>query len=99
MANGESSSSKDDFPGEKLDSTGPTSKRPRLDAAEVKAMSAKQYMDELIVPTLLKGLGECNKQRPTNPIEFLAHYLLDENSKLSKETDETNIPTEKISSV
>ena len=25
-------------------------------------MSAKQYMDELIVPTLLKGLGECNKQ-------------------------------------
>ena len=51
-----------DFPGEKLDSTGPTSKRPRLDAAEVKAMSAKQYMDELIVPTLLKGLGECNKQ-------------------------------------
>ena len=51
-----------EFPGEKQDSTGPSSKRPKLDAAEVKAMSAKQYMDELIVPTLLRGLSACNKQ-------------------------------------
>ena len=51
-----------DFPVEKHESTGPSSKRPRLDAAEAKAMSAKQYMDELIVPTLLKGLSVCNKQ-------------------------------------
>ena len=51
-----------DFPAEKQDSLGPSIKRPRLDAAEVKAMSAKQYMDELIVPILLKGLSVCNKQ-------------------------------------
>ena len=51
-----------DYPAEKQESLGPSSKRPRLDAAEVKAMSAKQYMDELIVPTLLKGLSVCNKQ-------------------------------------
>merc|ERR1711997_682145 len=89
MANGESSS-KEDFPGEKQDSTGPSSKRPKLDAAEVKAMSAKQYMDELIVPTLLKGLSACNKQRPIDPVEFLAHYLLEENNKLPKATEETS---------
>jgi len=98
MANGESSS-KDEFPGEKQDSTGPSSKRPKLDAAEVKAMSAKQYMDELIVPTLLRGLSACNKQRPTDPIDFLAHYLLEENSKLSKAVDESTSSSEKISSV
>ena len=53
-----------DFPTEKQESLGPSTKRPRLDASEVKAMSAKQYMDELIVPILLKGLSVCNKQVP-----------------------------------
>ena len=37
-------------------------KRPKLDASEVKAMSTKQYMDELIVPVLLKGLSACTKE-------------------------------------
>ena len=37
-------------------------KRPKLDASEVKAMSTKQYMDELIVPVLLKGLLACTKE-------------------------------------
>ena len=64
-----------DFPGEKQDSTGPSSKRPKLDAAEVKAMSAKQYMDELIVPTLLKGLSACNKQVRSQFIERRKKYI------------------------
>ena len=55
-----------DLPVDKQESTGKSNKRPRLDAAEVKAMSAKQYMDELIVPTLLKGLSACTKQVITN---------------------------------
>ena len=58
----------------------PSVKRPRLDAAEVKAMSAKQYMDELVVPMLLKGLSACNKQvrkcaRGSQP-EGLSRWLL-----------------------
>ena len=31
-------------------------------AAEVAAMSARQYMDELIVPTLLRALASVNKE-------------------------------------
>ena len=101
-------------------------KRPKLDASEVKAMSTKQYMDELIVPVLLKGLSACTKevskyryimalstclayiylekwstksnanitkilfQRPTDPIDYLAHYMLDQN-KLSKISEDTEM--------
>ena len=68
MASGDSSSSRDDFPTEKQETLGPSTKRPCSDAAEVKAVSARRYMDKLFVPILLKGLSECNKQRPTDPI-------------------------------
>ena len=40
----------------------PPAKRPRPDAAEVKSMSSRKYMDELVVPHLLKGLAAVNKQ-------------------------------------
>jgi len=90
MAQGDSSSSEDDFPTDKSDSLGPAMKRPKLDASEVKAMSTKQYMDELIVPVLLKGLSACTKERPTDPIDYLAHYLLDQN-KLSKISEDTEM--------
>lgn len=43
---------------------------------EIRAMAAKQYMDEMIVPTLLKALSAVNKQRPTDPIDFLGKYLV-----------------------
>ena len=36
--------------------------RPNYSASEVKSMSAKQYMDELIVPVLLKALTRVTKE-------------------------------------
>jgi len=57
--------------------TGNKSKsQPRFTEAEVKAMTSKKYMDNLVVPTLLKALAATNKQRPTDPVEFLGNYLL-----------------------
>merc|ERR1711890_90286 len=43
---------------------------------EVKKMATKQYLDEMVVPTLNKALLLVNKERPVNPMEFLGHYLL-----------------------
>ena len=41
----------------------PTASTPTIHtAAEVAAMSARQYMDELIVPTLLRALASVNKE-------------------------------------
>ena len=57
-----------------------TSKKPRLDV-DVKNMSSKQYMDEMVVPTMLRALSAVNKERPDDPIEFLIQYLSKEKEK------------------
>jgi len=43
---------------------------------EVSNMSTKQYLDEMVIPVLNKGLLAVNKERPTNPLEYLGKYLL-----------------------
>jgi len=49
---------------------------------EVKKDEAKDklpiraYLDQTVVPLLLQGLAETAKERPKNPIEFLANFLL-----------------------
>ncbi len=44
-------------------------------------MSSKQYMDELVVPTMLRALSAVNKERPADPIDFLIAYLSKEREK------------------
>ena len=36
----------------------------------------RAYLDQTVVPLLLQGLAETAKERPKNPIEFLANFLL-----------------------
>lgn len=43
---------------------------------EIKKMTTKQYLDEMIVPVLNKAMLKVNKERPLNPIEFMGQYLL-----------------------
>eukprot|EP00095_Tigriopus_kingsejongensis_P006744 maker-scaffold658_size117954-snap-gene-0.44 protein:Tk06744 transcript:maker-scaffold658_size117954-snap-gene-0.44-mRNA-1 annotation:"protein dpy-30-like protein" len=56
------------------DSSGPTSKKAKM-SADVKGMSSKEYMDEFVVPVMLKALSAVNKERPDDPIDFLIGYL------------------------
>ena len=35
-----------------------------------------QDLDQTVVPILLDGMSELVKERPTNPVEWLAAYLL-----------------------
>lgn len=39
----------------------------------------RQYLESSVVPTLMQGLQALVKERPENPVEFLAHYLLTNN--------------------
>lgn len=44
----------------------------------------RAYLDQTVIPILLTGMSELARERPDNPIEYLAHYLLkhaNENSK------------------
>ena len=42
----------------------------------LQSLPAKQYIDQTVAPILLQGLQALAKQRPDDPINFLATYLL-----------------------
>ncbi|XP_073483970.1 protein dpy-30 homolog isoform X3 [Aquarana catesbeiana] len=43
---------------------------------DLQALPTRAYLDQTVVPILLQGLSVLAKERPPNPIEFLASYLL-----------------------
>lgn len=44
---------------------------------------ARQYLEETVVHVLLQGLKTLNRERPANPVDFLAMYLLKKNPNKS----------------
>merc|ERR1719247_3297976 len=44
----------------------------------------RQYLDTYVVPSLLPGLNTVAEERPDNPVEFLAYYLLKNNPMSAK---------------
>ncbi|XP_065662278.1 protein dpy-30 homolog [Hydra vulgaris] len=43
---------------------------------EIQSLPTRQYLDQSIVPILLQGLTAIAKERPAEPIDFLAAYLM-----------------------
>jgi len=39
----------------------------------------RTYLDSTVVPVLLQGLSALVKERPANPVEYLATFLLQNN--------------------
>lgn len=39
-------------------------------------MPIRTYLDQTVMPLLLTGLAELAQERPENPIEYLANYLI-----------------------
>ena len=54
-----------------------------LEAAQEKlnlqALPIRAYLDQTVVPLLLDGMSALVKERPPNPVEWLAAYLLKHN--------------------
>jgi len=46
---------------------------------DVTALPIRQYLETAVVPILLTGMQALVKERPNNPVEFLAAYLLKNN--------------------
>jgi len=44
--------------------------------AAVQNIPTRQYLDQTVVPILLQGLSSLAKERPMDPIQYLADYLL-----------------------
>lgn len=53
-------------------------KKTKVDLA---SLPTRAYLDQTIVPILLQGMSVLAKERPPNPIEYLASYLLKNKDK------------------
>uniref|UniRef100_A0A1L8DXC8 Protein dpy-30 homolog n=1 Tax=Nyssomyia neivai TaxID=330878 RepID=A0A1L8DXC8_9DIPT len=53
---------------------------------DLKSLPTRQYIDQTVAPILLKGLQTLAKERPPDPVTFLANYLLQNKSKNDENT-------------
>jgi protein dpy-30 len=44
--------------------------------ADLNSLPIRSYLDQTVVPLLLQGMAQLVKDRPPNPVEWLAHFLL-----------------------
>jgi len=68
-------------PAHKVEET--STKKPRV---EVTALPTRQYLDQTVVPILLQALNVIAKERPGDPIQFLADYLVKNKSQFESST-------------
>ena len=50
----------------------------------LQALPIRAYLDQTVVPILLDGMSALVKERPPNPIEWLAAYLIRNNPQVSE---------------
>jgi protein dpy-30 len=48
---------------------------------DLQSLPVRAYLDQTVVPILLQGMSVLAKERPANPIEYLATYLLKNKDK------------------
>eukprot|EP00978_Attheya_sp_CCMP212_P021080 scaffold61195_cov58-Attheya_sp.AAC.4 len=56
----------------------------------VNNLPIRAYLDQTVVPILLDGMSELVKERPQNPIEWLAAYLLQHDPQSTRNSG--NVP-------
>jgi len=62
----------------------PQHKTPRL---ELHSVPTRQYLDQTVVPILLHGMSALSRDRPSEPIEYLADYLLKHKSQYAQKSN------------
>uniref|UniRef100_A0AAV1UNU7 Dpy-30 n=1 Tax=Peronospora matthiolae TaxID=2874970 RepID=A0AAV1UNU7_9STRA len=75
---------------ETIKSGGETAAESAHDKAEVQALPIRAYLDQTVVPILLQGMSALVKERPSNPIEWLASYLMEHNPQTQRDGSSSN---------
>lgn len=57
----------------RLDSIGEAPRKSRVDLS---SLPTRQYLDQTVVPILMHGLSTLSKERPADPISWLASFLM-----------------------
>jgi len=52
---------------------------PQPPSVPQQALPMREYLDQTVVPLLLEGMQALVRERPSNPVEYLATYLLKHN--------------------
>ena len=42
----------------------------------INSLPIRAYLDQTVVPLVLQGMAEVEKERPENPIKYLAEFLM-----------------------
>lgn len=50
--------------------------KPEQKKRDLQSLPTKQYLDQTVAPILLQGLQNLAKERPPDPVAYLAAYLL-----------------------
>lgn len=45
------------------------------------ALPVRSYLDETVVPLLMQALASVSRERPEDPVDFVAHFLLKNNPR------------------
>lgn len=62
----------------------------RKSRIDLNALPTRQYLDQTVVPILLQGLSALAKERPPDPINYLAAYLLKNKSTFDNNNSGAN---------
>uniref|UniRef100_A0A336KBF0 CSON006416 protein n=1 Tax=Culicoides sonorensis TaxID=179676 RepID=A0A336KBF0_CULSO len=55
--------------------------------SNLNSLPTRQYLDQTVNPILLQGLKVLSKERPADPINFLASYLIKNKSKFENDSN------------
>lgn len=58
-----------------------TCRKPRPDTS---SLSVRQYLDQTVAPILLHGLQSLARERPTDPVSYLATFLLKNKNRVGE---------------
>ncbi|CAD7079286.1 unnamed protein product [Hermetia illucens] len=56
--------------------TQPTPQQPKKARTDLQSLPTRQYLDQTVAPILLQGLQTLARERPPDPVSFLASYLM-----------------------
>ncbi|XP_046389062.1 protein dpy-30 homolog [Ischnura elegans] len=57
---------------------------PKKSRVDLQSLPTRQYLDQTVVPILLQALSTVAKERPPDPINFLAAYLMKHKSQFEQ---------------
>lgn len=74
--------------GGKQESNGSTQPR-KKSRLELSNLSSRQYLDQTIVPVLLQGITHLTRERPKDPVDNLANFLMKNKDKFRENSSST----------